>query len=95
MYIYLSNIGNVYIADKFNHRIRKVTVLTGIITTVAGTGTGTYSGDGGDATSTALYNPIGVALDVSGTMIITTICCTVITDFDHMLVYLSLPLSNY
>ena len=62
----MSNIGNVYIADTYNHRIRKVTVPTGIIITIAGTGTGTYSGDNGAATSATLYWPSGVALDASG-----------------------------
>ena len=37
-----------------------------IITTIAGTGSGTYSGDGGAATSAALHDPHGVALDASG-----------------------------
>ena len=62
----MSNIGNVYIADTYNHRIRKVTVSTGIITTIAGTGIIGYSGDNGAATSATLYNPYGVALDASG-----------------------------
>ena len=62
----MSNIGNVYIADTWNHRIRKVTVSTGIITTIAGTGTASYSGDGGAATSATLYYPMGVAVDASG-----------------------------
>jgi len=57
----------VYIADRDNHRIRKVTVLTGIITTIAGTGSTTYSGDGGAATSATLKSPYGIALDSSGT----------------------------
>ena len=60
----MSNIGNVYIADRANNRIRKVS--TGIITTIAGTGSSTYSGDNGAATSATLYSPIGVALDSSG-----------------------------
>ena len=59
-------LGNVYIADFGNNRIRKVTVSTGIITTVAGTGTYDYSGDGGAATSAALNYPYGVALDSAG-----------------------------
>ena len=63
----LSNIGNVYIADSGNHRIRKVTVSTGIISTIAGTGTGSYSGDNGAASSATLYLPGGVALDAAGT----------------------------
>ena len=46
--------GNVLIADQHNHRVRKVSP-TGIITTVAGTGTAGFSGDGGPATS-GLYS---------------------------------------
>ena len=63
----------MYIADQYNHRVRKVTVSTGIITTIAGTGattgsstSGTYSGDGSAATSAGLNNPYGVAIDSSG-----------------------------
>ena len=62
----MSNIGNVYIADTYNNRIRKVTVSTGIITTIAGTGTSSYSGDNGAATSASLNLPHGVAVDASG-----------------------------
>ncbi len=60
------SVGNVYIADYYNRRIRKVTVSTGIITTIAGTGTASYSGDNGPATSAALYEPAGVAIDSAG-----------------------------
>ncbi len=63
--------GNVYIADRYNHRIRKVTVATGIITTIAGNGgTGSFSGDGGAATSANLNLPHGVFIDATGTMYI-------------------------
>ena len=62
----MSNIGNVYIADANNHRIRKVNVSTGIIILIAGTGSASYSGDGGAATSATLNWPHGVALDSSG-----------------------------
>ena len=62
-----SLLGNVYIADTYNHRIRKVTVSTSRITTIAGTGASSYSGDGGQATSATLYYPTDVALDSSGT----------------------------
>ncbi len=61
----LDSSGNVYIADTYNDRIRKVVVVTGIITTIAGTGASSYSGDGGAATSAALYNPSGIAIDSS------------------------------
>ena len=63
----------MYISDNDNERIRKVTVSTGIITTIAGTGTSSYSGDGGAATSATLNNPIGVALDSSGRMLLLSI----------------------
>jgi uncharacterized membrane protein YbhN (UPF0104 family) len=63
----------VYIGDTGNHRIRKVTVSTGIITTIAGTGTSSFSGDGGAATSASLYQPVGVTVDSSGTTLLFTL----------------------
>ncbi len=64
-----NHVGNIYIADTSHNIIRKVTVSTGIITTIAGNGgTGSYSGDGGGATSAALSNPVAVALDSAGTL---------------------------
>ena len=54
--------GNTYIADYGNNRIRKVTA-DGIITTVAGNGSGGYAGDGGQATEAQLNKPMGVAVD--------------------------------
>src|SRR6185312_5369748 len=58
--------GNIYIADLGNNVIRKVTASTGIITTIAGTGTAGYSGDGGQATAATLNGPEVIALDASG-----------------------------
>jgi hypothetical protein len=58
--------GNVYFAEFENERIRKVSGTTGVISTVAGTGTAGFSGDGGLATSAQLYRPTGVAVDGSG-----------------------------
>ena len=55
--------GNIYIADDGNNVIRMVAKSTGIITTIAGTGRGGYSGDGGPATSAMLSNPSDVAVD--------------------------------
>ena len=77
----MSNIGNVYIADYGNNRIRKVTVSTGIIITIAGTGTVSYSGDNGAATSATLNLPRGVALDSSGRILYYCLlhCYTVIS----------------
>ena len=60
--------GNIYIADGGNHRVRKIS--NGTITTVAGTGTAGYSGDGKAATSAQLNNPVGVAVDSSGNLYI-------------------------
>ena len=60
-------LGNVYIADTSNHRIRKATISTGIITTIAGTGGNSYSGDNGPATSATLAYPFAIALDSLGT----------------------------
>ncbi len=57
----------MYIGDTGNHRIRKVTVSTEIITTIAGTGTSSFSGDNSAATSASLYQPVGVTVDSSGT----------------------------
>ena len=66
----LDSAGNLYIAEYYNNRIRKVDAATGIITTVAGNGTQNYSGDGGLATSAALWSPTGVALDSAGNLYI-------------------------
>src|SRR5450631_383672 len=62
--------GNLYIADTFNGRIRRVGT-DGIITTVAGVGsTGIYSGDGGPAQNAALSLPTDVAVDRAGNLYI-------------------------
>jgi hypothetical protein len=61
--------GNVYIADIGNHRIRKVDP-EGIITSVAGDGTAGYGGDGGQAVMAQLNFPEGVAVDSSGNLYI-------------------------
>ncbi len=66
----LDSLGNIYIADCDNFRIRKVTVSTGIITTIAGTGVYSYSGDYGDATSATFLFPFRVALDSLGNVYI-------------------------
>jgi uncharacterized protein (TIGR03437 family) len=58
--------GNLYIADSGNNRLRKV--AGGIITTIAGDGTGSFSGDGGPSIFAELDNPYGVAANASGTV---------------------------
>src|SRR5262245_3692272 len=66
----LDTAGNLYIADKNNNRIRKVTAATGVISTVAGSGAAGFGGDGGLATSAQLNLPISVAVDSSGNLYI-------------------------
>ncbi len=53
--------GNIYIAENASHRIRRVS--GGTISTIAGTGNGGFSGDGGPATAARIYNPTHLALD--------------------------------
>ncbi len=61
--------GNLYITDSTNSRIRKVT-QDGTIVTIAGNGKLNYTGDGGPATSAALYFPRGVVVDSQGNVYI-------------------------
>ena len=61
--------GNLFFADQFNNRIRKVNT-NGIISTVAGSGTNGYLGDGGLATNASLNFPDSVSVDHSGNLFI-------------------------
>jgi len=62
-------LGNLYIDDGGNSRIRMVD-LNGVITTVAGTGTPGFTGDGGLATKATLNFPAGITLDPTGALVI-------------------------
>ena len=80
--------GDVFFADNFNHRIRKVDVATGTISTIAGTGdTGTFaggfSGDGGSAIKAELKRPTGVAVNESGDLWIADLGNSRIRMVDH------------
>ena len=66
----LDSYGNIYVSDRYNHRIRKVTVSTGSITTIVGTGTASSSGDGSAATSAAINAPIYCELDIANNLYI-------------------------
>lgn len=61
--------GNLYIADAVNNRVRKISP-EGVITTVAGSGAGGYSGDGGQARNAQLFYPKAVAVDAGGNLLI-------------------------
>ena len=63
----LDDAGNLYIADRSNHRIRKVD-RAGIMTTVAGSGEPGFDGDGGPATAARLRFPGGAAVDSAGNL---------------------------
>jgi sugar lactone lactonase YvrE len=65
--------GDIYIVDRLNAVIRKVTAATGIITTVAGTGTPGYSGDGGPGIRAQLREPNDCFLDGRGGLLITDV----------------------
>ncbi len=62
--------GNVYLADGVNQRIRKINKLTGIITTIAGTGEQGFGGDGGPATEALFNDPAGMAFDSQDNLLI-------------------------
>jgi hypothetical protein len=56
--------GNIFISSSFH--VRKVTISSGIITSVAGNGTGGYAGDGGSVTKAQFYHPVGISQDRFG-----------------------------
>ncbi len=62
--------GNLFIGDWNNNRVRKVNATTGIITTIAGNGSGTTSGDGGPATAAGINRPIDAHVDLAGNIYI-------------------------
>ena len=68
--IVFDSAGNLYFADSRNNRVRKVDAVSGIITTVAGTGEAGFSGDGGPATLARLNRPVDIAFDSTGALYI-------------------------
>jgi trimeric autotransporter adhesin len=69
--ICLDNHNNIYIPDYSNHRIRKVTASTGIISTIAGNGMNGYTGDSSAATAAELSYPSSVCADAAGNIYFT------------------------
>ena len=68
--VFVDSAGNIFIADKYNNRVRKVNASDGIITTVAGNGLEGNIGNGGPATSARLYRPNAVFVDLQGNIYI-------------------------
>ena len=68
--IQFDSAGNIYIAERDNHVVRKVEAKTGIISTFAGTGMPGFSGDGGPAARAQLRQPHSIAVDPSGKLLI-------------------------
>jgi trimeric autotransporter adhesin len=66
--ITLDSAGNLYFTDSDNNRIRRVEAASGIITTVAGTGSTTDSGDGGPGVNAGVARPTGITLDTAGNL---------------------------
>ncbi len=62
--------GNVFFSDDQNHVVRKINATTGVISTVAGTGSGGYTGDGVSAITTPLDKPWSLAFDATGNLYI-------------------------
>src|SRR5262245_33096779 len=62
--------GNLYIAERDNHVIRKVDAKTHVISTVAGTGTAGFGGDGGPGTQAQLRQPHAILIDRDGSLLI-------------------------
>ena len=77
--------GNVYIADTFNNRIRKIDAVDGIVTTVAGSGIPGFEGDFGLAVNANLNQPKDVAVDDWGKVYIADSGNHVIRQIDHQI----------
>lgn len=67
--IVIDNAGNILFSDNSNNRIRKINT-SGIISTYAGNGSMVYSGDGVQATATAIFSPGFIAMDVAGNLFV-------------------------
>ncbi len=74
--------GNVIFSEVFNHYIRKLTVATGIISSIAGSGTATFFGDGGPATAASISTPEGITIDGAGNIFIAELNNAVIRKID-------------
>lgn len=69
-HVALDGRGNLFVADNFNHCVRRIALKTGAITTVAGTGRKGYSGDGGSATKATFNEPYAISISDKGDLYI-------------------------
>ncbi len=79
--IAINSAGEIFFSDRYNNRIRKIDV-SGIITTIAGTGAATYTGDNGPATAATVNNCYKVNLDAAGNIYIADFGNSVIRKID-------------
>jgi streptogramin lyase len=68
--VVMDTAGNLFITEEYNNIVRKINRVTGQVSTVCGTGTGGYAGDGGPATAAMLDQPGGLCLDKAGNIYI-------------------------
>jgi sugar lactone lactonase YvrE len=68
--LYMDASNNLYVTDASNQRIRRIDAVTGIISTVAGSGLAGYAGDGGPSLSARFNFPVSVVIDPSGSLVI-------------------------
>jgi len=87
--------GNILIADTTNCAIRKISASAGTISTVAGTGTCGYSGDGGLATGAQLSQPYGVAVDRFGNIFIADTGNCLVREVSASNSHISYVMGNY
>jgi len=64
--ICISSAGNIFLSDSGNSRIREIAAGTGIVTTIAGTGVASYTGDGGPAIAATLHSPTALTVNPAG-----------------------------
>ena len=79
----LDSAGNLFIADYYEDRIREISAATGIITTVAGNGSGGFFGDGGQATAAELRGPSSIAVDAAGDLFIADAANVRVREVNH------------
>jgi sugar lactone lactonase YvrE len=90
----LDESGNLFIADNGAGVVHRVDAETGVMTTVAGNGSNGYSGDGGPATSAALYGPSWVSVDPIGDIYISDVANKVVRRVDALTGYISTAVTS-